>query len=820
MRVANSLYYNNLFSPNKDKLSNALFNVNKQISSGLKIEYAKDDVGIFSDTMRLDNEINTLNQAKESTSSALKMATQTDTTLNEFQTTLDRMKVLMVNAANASQNDESRDAIYKELSGLKKHLKNLANTSINGQFIFSGSALDTKPIDNNGKYHGNDKELKAFGGSDIQIQYNITGSELFLGEESQRHRKITTNVKNLNQNELYPDVMKDSSIPRTQGKEVYITENDTIRDLMGDSDTDTTNNNPYYFFVSGTNHDGETFSKKLKLDGDQTISELTNSIAELYGHNNVNVALNEHGQIEIEDKIQGSSKLDFHMVGAVDFDLDGNGSDNVASVTALEDLEKTDAYIKGFTKSQFSGNTPNVRSIRSHINTNNFSINGEFIEKPSLQKATPGTKLTDVFDSDVTKIHLGGTDVNGNAVNTDFDIAGKTVRDLISELNNKYDDEANGNDYLSFYFEDGKIKFDSSDATASDNIDIELEARNANNTNHVKGFDTDSFLSYDKVDFVKENDELFSNIPQIVKKDNSYATDSTKLSEVADLSKATAGTLDGTDYIVEGYNISGEKIKTTITLKDSGSEFTLQRDSDGDGELDTTQTFSIYNVDGTKTKADDLSYRQFMDVINMSLTNQVPTDDDGDGNISSDEYFKAVEDADLYAKTSFDDKGQITFKELGATTTKAQMMLYDKNSPDSTLTFQANDALSITDPKTDFFAQIDHAIESVRLGRERADGDDIEDPRNLGIQNGIQLIDDLSLHVTKVHAKVGALSNSLQNANQRSELLSVSTKTLRSSVIDTDIAEASLRLNQLTLNYQAMLSTVGRVSKLSLVNYL
>jgi len=818
MRIASSLYYNNLFSPNKNKLSNELYDVNKQISSGLKIEYAKDDVSIFSNTMRLDNEINTLEQASKSTNNALKMATQTDTTLNEFQTTLDRMKVLMTNAANGTHSDESLDAIYNELNGLEEHLKNLANTSINGQFIFSGSALDTKPIDDFGNYHGNDKELKAFGGSDIQIQYNITGSELFLGEESQRHRKITTNVKNLNQTELYPDVMKDTSVPRSSAKEVYITESDTIRDLMGDTDTDTTNNNPYYFFVSGVNHDGESFSKKLQLDANQTISELTNSIAELYGHDTVNVTLNQHGQIEIEDKIQGSSKLDFHMVGATDFDIDGDGSDTVAGINSLEELENSGVYLKGFTKSEFTGNTAQVRSVRDHIDTNNFSINGEFIEKPSLKKATAGTKLTDIFDKDVDHIHLGGVDANGNSVDSDFDIDGKTVRDLMNELNDLYDDEANGNDYLSFYLENGKIKFSSNDENASNNIDIQLEARNENDNANVKGFDSDSFLSYDKIDFIRSNDELFSNVSQIVKENNSYAVDSTKLSEVADISKLNAGTLNGTVYQLDGYNINGMKISTTIKLDDNGSTFEVLKDTDNDGDLsdETLQSYNIYNVDGSETKADEMTYRQFMDVINMSLTDRLPSNT----NNTADEYNEAIKSADVIGQTSLDEKGRINFKEYDATVTQAQMMLYDTNSPDSTLTFQSNNAITITDPKTDFFDSIDKAIESVKLGRYRADGDNLDDPRNVGIQNGIQLIDDLSLHVTKVHSKIGALSNSLQNANQRSDLLAVSTKTLRSSVIDTDIAEASLRLNQLTLNYQAMLSTVGKVSQLSLVNYL
>jgi len=85
MRVTNSMYYRSVFSPNKTRISEALFDVNKQISSGLKIEYSKDDVTVFADTMRLDNEITTLKQAKISTTNALKMSTQTDKTLNRVE---------------------------------------------------------------------------------------------------------------------------------------------------------------------------------------------------------------------------------------------------------------------------------------------------------------------------------------------------------------------------------------------------------------------------------------------------------------------------------------------------------------------------------------------------------------------------------------------------------------------------------------------------------------------------------------------------------------------------------------------------------------
>jgi flagellar hook-associated protein 3 FlgL len=92
--------------------------------------------------------------------------------------------------------------------------------------------------------------------------------------------------------------------------------------------------------------------------------------------------------------------------------------------------------------------------------------------------------------------------------------------------------------------------------------------------------------------------------------------------------------------------------------------------------------------------------------------------------------------------------------------------------------------------------------------------------RNVGIENAIAMMDDLQEHIFRAHSMVGAQSNTLTNSLERTELLELSTMTLRSSVIDTDLAEASLTLTQLTINYEAMLSTVGRVSKLSLVNYL
>lgn len=75
-------------------------------------------------------------------------------------------------------------------------------------------------------------------------------------------------------------------------------------------------------------------------------------------------------------------------------------------------------------------------------------------------------------------------------------------------------------------------------------------------------------------------------------------------------------------------------------------------------------------------------------------------------------------------------------------------------------------------------------------------------------------------HVNKIHAKNGSQGNALQHSFERNEIMIVQAKTLKSDIADTDMAEASMQLSQLQLNYQAMLSSIGKINQLSLVNYI
>ena len=693
MRVTSSMYYKSIFGEKSASLNEKLFDVNKQIASGLNIQYAKDDVRTFTETMRLDNEIATLGQVKNSTQNALKMSDQTDVILVDFEESMKRARTLLISAGNETNSKGSLDAISKELRGIETHLKNLANTSVNGQYLFSGSALNTKPIANDGTYMGNDALLKAFTGSKTSQQYNITGEKLFLGEKSLATREVTTNVIHTNLSIKYPDYTDATVV----GKASVLTPENTIRDLMGDADNAVDVGNPkHYFYVRGTNSSGNSFEQKITLSDDDNVSDLLDQIGNLYGNTPnldvVNVSMNSNGQIVIADKITGSSKIDFHIVGATD--LSGGVA---ANVTNIDDLG---------------------------------------LGEPNFDKIMLGTST---------------------ATNPSLH-----VKEFI------------------------KSSYTSADSVAA--------------TNSIEG------TIYDRTEFAVNGARLSSTSPQIVKGTNAFATESTKISDVA-----TTGSLNGVSFELEGVNVNGVAYSVQIDFATAGSTFTVGGN-----------TYSIFDVGTPRAAvdADDMTYGQLMDVMNMVVTNSLPAAAPG----SAAQYDAAADAANLKGKTFLSYDGKIGFEEVNVASTQARIALYDSNSgdfsnPASVMTFNTNNALTVTDPKTDFFksfSEIAEAVENYKLYPDNSSGN----ARNIGIENAIAALDGLEDHISSAHSQVGAQTNALTTSLERTELLEMSSISLRSSVLDTDLAEASLKLAQLNINFEAMLSTAAKVSQLSLVNYL
>jgi flagellar hook-associated protein 3 FlgL len=317
-------------------------------------------------------------------------------------------------------------------------------------------------------------------------------------------------------------------------------------------------------------------------------------------------------------------------------------------------------------------------------------------------------------------------------------------------------------------------------------------------------------INYDRTNFTQDGSKLISNISQILKSDNTAATDSTKLINVSG-----KGTLVGTTLNLQGKNVDGFAYDIQINLAAASSV-------SGTVNGVAITPFDIYNADTSRTvaSADTMSYKQLLDVVNMVVSGSLPA-----GNTAA-QYDNAIKLSNALSSTKLDNSGKIVFEDKVNPSTPATLSLYDASSNDysrksgAALVFNANSALITRDPKTDFFSQIEQMIRSVEEGKKRADGSDTSDPRNIGVQNGILMMEDLLDHIGRVQTQAGSYSQLMQASSDRADLLIVNTKKLQSDVIDTDTAESALRMQQLSLNYQALLSNISKVSKLSLVNYM
>ena len=313
------------FTNNYDYQTNmkALHKLNTQISSGLKIQNSFEDSSVYNDGMRLDYEVATLEQVQTATSKAQHFSKNTDKALGEFKQQLEHFKTKLVQGANEIHSQTSREAIANDLQGIKNHLVNIANTSINGQFLFAGSAINTKPINGDtNEYFGNAQAMKAVGGAQVNLTYNQNGQELFLGKDGDYNKKITSNT-----------ILKAQNLD-DRNKTVYIDSEHKMRDLIGFKyvkDEKTLTNQDFTgtgarefqkttFFLQGKKPNGTSFTSKFKMTSDASINDLLEKIGTEYGNTPTNkvveVTINNQGQINVKDLSKGNQVIDFHMIAA------------------------------------------------------------------------------------------------------------------------------------------------------------------------------------------------------------------------------------------------------------------------------------------------------------------------------------------------------------------------------------------------------------------------------------------------------------------------------------------------------------------------
>ena len=140
-----ALYVNtNVSSINAQrKLSNATLNLNvsyQRLSSGLRINSAKDDAAGLQIADRLTTQINGLNQGNRNTNDGIALAQTIEGALDETTNMLQRIRVLAVQSANGTNSAADRKALQEEVTQLSQEITRIAKqTTFAGQQILDGA---------------------------------------------------------------------------------------------------------------------------------------------------------------------------------------------------------------------------------------------------------------------------------------------------------------------------------------------------------------------------------------------------------------------------------------------------------------------------------------------------------------------------------------------------------------------------------------------------------------------------------------------------------------------------------------------------------
>lgn len=160
---------NNALTNSDNKLSDSL----EKLSSGFKINHAKDNAAGLAISKRMNLQIKGLSNAASIASNGISVIETAEGALSEVHSMIQRMKELAVQSSNGTCTSADRSAIQSEITQLKQEIERLAeDTEYNGQNLLDGS-FDLKGYSDN-----TNVSVKYYSDETPAGKYNVTVTAL------------------------------------------------------------------------------------------------------------------------------------------------------------------------------------------------------------------------------------------------------------------------------------------------------------------------------------------------------------------------------------------------------------------------------------------------------------------------------------------------------------------------------------------------------------------------------------------------------------------------------------------------------------------
>lgn len=173
---------NNALANNDNLLSKSL----QRLSSGLKINQAKDNPAGLAMAKRMNAQLEGLSVANQNASDGVSVIEIADGAMSEISEMLQRMNELAVKAANGPMTDEDRAIVQDEVAQLKEEITRVSETTeFNGQKLLNGE-FERKGYTNNADItvasYSADVSVKEYTITNLPLAQDADGNFILNGD--------------------------------------------------------------------------------------------------------------------------------------------------------------------------------------------------------------------------------------------------------------------------------------------------------------------------------------------------------------------------------------------------------------------------------------------------------------------------------------------------------------------------------------------------------------------------------------------------------------------------------------------------------------
>jgi flagellar hook-associated protein 3 FlgL len=184
MRITNSMMNRSVLS-DLNSVANRLTETQRKLSSGKDINRPSDDPYRAGRAIGLRTDLEGMAQHKRNIDEALGWQTVTDTALTTITKFSQRARELVVEGSTDTLSQSDRDAIAQEIDQIIAGMKQEANATYDGRYVFAGTSTSTRPYDSTNAgsdaYSGDQGIQQREIGPGVRLGVNVTGDEVLGG---------------------------------------------------------------------------------------------------------------------------------------------------------------------------------------------------------------------------------------------------------------------------------------------------------------------------------------------------------------------------------------------------------------------------------------------------------------------------------------------------------------------------------------------------------------------------------------------------------------------------------------------------------------